>query len=106
MASAQNQHNLHWTNPTTYTDGSPFDATTKTAGYTIQLDGTGAVSIPLAFGTSFDLATLAAYQALKRGSHTVALSIVDKDGGVSDYSTAATFQVNVAPSAPSAVSVT
>lgn len=94
---------LSWTNPTQYTDGSPYDASTANAGYVIALDGLGAVAIPLAFGTSFDLSTLAAYQALKRGSHTVALAVVTKEGMQSDFSSATTFQIAVPAMAPTSL---
>lgn len=96
MASV-NPKNLNWTNPTTYTDGTPY-AQTDNAGYTLQLDATPAVSIPLAWGTGFDLTTLASYKALKSGTHTVAIAVVSKAGFTSDFSAPATFQVAVAPS--------
>lgn len=95
---------LSWTNPTAYTDGSPY-AQSDNAGYTIQIDGTGAVSIPLAFGTSFDLTTLAVFPTLKRGSHTVALAVVSKEGMQSAFSTAASFPVTVPPNSPTNLAV-
>lgn len=94
-----NPKTLSWTNPTTYTDGSAYPQADN-AGYTIQLDGTGTVSVPLAFGTSFDLSTLSAYTALKRGTHTVALQVVSKAGLASAFSTPASFQVEVPPNPP------
>lgn len=62
-----NPHVLTWTNPTTNTDSSPYDVAAENAGYTVQLDGAGAVSIPLAAGTSFDLATVAEFASLPSG---------------------------------------
>lgn len=90
---------LTWQNPASYTDGSAY-AQADNAGYTIKIDSEPAVSIPLPWGTSFDLSTLAAYQALKRGSHTVALAAVSKEGLASDFSTPVTFPIAVAPMAP------
>jgi hypothetical protein len=99
-----NPKTLTWTNPTQYTDGSAYPQSDN-VGYTIKFDGVGAVAIPLAYGTTFDLSSLAAYQALKRGSHTVALAAVSKAGIESAFSTPATFQIEVAPVAPSNLSV-
>lgn len=90
---------LTWQNPATYTDGSAY-VQADNAGYTLKIDGDPSVSIPLAWGTSFDLATLAAYQALKRGTHSVSLAAVSKEGLASDFSTPVTFPVAVAPVAP------
>lgn len=96
--------NLTWANPTTYVDGSAYGQTDN-AGYTLQIDGQGAVSIPLAWGTSFDIATLAAYQSLKRGQHGVSLAAVSKEGLASDFSTPVTFPIAVAPMAPTHLAV-
>ncbi len=102
-----NPHTISWVNPTTFTDGSAY-AQTDNAGYTLQIDGVGAVSIPLAFGTSFDLSTLAAYQALKKGTHTVALAAVAaaaSGGQTSAFSNVSTFQISVPPSAPTSLAI-
>lgn len=98
MASV-NPKNLNWTNPTTYTDGTPYGQADN-AGYTLQLDTTPAVSIPIGWGTGFDLTTLASYKALTSGPHTVAIAVVSKAGIASDFSTPATFQVSGKPSTP------
>lgn len=103
MASV-NPKNISWVNPTTYTDGTIYSQTDN-AGYTLQLDTTPAISIPLAWGTTFDLTTLTSYKALKRGAHTVSVAVVSKAGIQSDFGTPATFQVEVAPSAPTAIVV-
>lgn len=103
MASV-NPKSVSWTNPTTYTDGSTY-AQTDNAGYTLQLDSTPSISIPLAWGTSFDLTTLSAYTSLKKGSHTVSVAAVSKDGIPSAFGTPATFQVAVAPNSPTNVVV-
>lgn len=97
-------HTLTWTNPTQYTDGTTY-ASTDNAGYTLQLDGVGVVSIPLAWDTKFDMATLAAFQALKRGPHTAALAVVSKAGEVSAFSSPASFSREVPAMAPTNLSV-
>lgn len=94
-----NPRTLTWTNPTTRVDGTPY-AQADNAGYEIQLDGEGAVSIPLAWGTSFDLTTLSAYQDLRSGNHTIALAAVSKEGLKSAYSSPSTFQIAMAPRSP------
>lgn len=94
---------LTWVNPTAREDGTTYDAKTENAGYTIQVDGTAAVSIPLAFGTSFDLTTLGLFVDLKQGNHTAALAAVDKAGGQSAFSGAVTFPRNYSPRAPTAL---
>lgn len=101
--AAINPKKLNWTNPTAYTDGSVYAAATDNAGYTLQLDGVGAVSIPLAFGTSYDLTSLDPYKTLKRGTHTLALAAVSKEGIQSDFSPPLSFQIAVAPVAPTAL---
>lgn len=103
MASVNPKH-VNWVNPTTYTDGSAYDQSDN-AGYTLQLDGVGAVSIPLAWGTSFDLTSLGQYKDLKRGDHTVAVAVVSKAGVQSDFSVPATFSIEVPPMAPTSVVV-
>ncbi len=96
---------ISWVNPTTNTDGTAYDGATQNAGYTLQLDGVGQVSIPLAYGTSFDMNTLAAFKALKSGYHTAALQVVTKQGVASDFSGAVTFSVAATPLAPSNLAV-
>lgn len=98
-------HVINWTNPTTNDDGTPYDGETMNAGYELRLDGVGAVSLPLRYGTTFDMATLAAFASLKNGNHTVALAVVTKDGGRSEYSNAVTFPLDRKPTAPTAVGV-
>lgn len=95
---------VSWANPTTYTDGSAYGQADN-AGYTLQLDGVGAISVPLAWGTSFDISTLAAFAALKRGSHKVAVAAVSKEGAQSDFSAPASFPVVFPPMAPTSVAV-
>ena len=96
--------NLNWTDPTQNTDDSAFDPTTL-AGIQISIDASAAVSVPLTSGTSYDMATLAAYQSLKPGAHAVALALVTKQGAVSDYSNTVSFSVGLVPKPPVAVDV-
>lgn len=96
---------VSWVNPTTYADGSPLNGQQEIAGYGIKVDGQGEVSVPSGYATSFDLTTLAVWTTLKRGSHTVAVSVVAKDGGESDFSGATTFPIIVKPSPVTSVSV-
>jgi hypothetical protein len=95
---------VKWDNPTAYTDGSTYGQQDN-AGYTIQLDGVGAISVPLAWGTSFDISTLSAYAALKRGTHKVAVAAVSKEGAQSDFSAPSPFPVVFPPMAPTNVQV-
>lgn len=91
---------VSWTNPTVYTDGTPYTQADN-AGYTVQVDGAGQISVPIAWATSFDLGTLAGWPSLSVGTHTVSVAVVSKDGVQSDYAPAATFQV--VPRKPSVV---
>lgn len=97
-------HTLTWENPTTNTDGTPY-APADNAGYELAIDGSGAVGIPLAYGTSFDLNSLTAFTSLKSGSHSIALRVVSKQGVASDFSSAATFLVTPTPMAPKNLAV-
>lgn len=96
---------VSWINPTARNDGTAFNAQSETAGYEIQLDGAGQVSVPNGYATSFDLATLSVYDGLKHGTHSVAVDVVAKDGSKSVFSQAASFQVVVAPLAPTNLQV-
>ena len=91
---------LSWVNPTQYTDGVTYDAQNQNAGYELDVDSQPAVSIPLQFGTSFDLTTLASWSSLKSGPHTVALAVVTKGGVVGLFSNPATFPFEAPPMAP------
>jgi hypothetical protein len=101
---AMQPHILSWVNPTANTDGSAYTQSDN-AGYTIEIDGTGTVSIPLAWGTSFDLSTLAEWSTLKSGTHTVALAVVSTAGVSSAYSAPATFSVLSVPNPPTGLAV-
>jgi hypothetical protein len=96
---------LTWTNPTKYTDGTDYSHESAGAGYELSLDGAAAaVSLPFAFGTTFDMNELEQYRALKGGSHTVGLRVVTKAGVASEYAVA-TFQVALVPMAPASLAV-
>lgn len=98
---------MTWTNPTTDTDGNPYGQGDN-AGYSIMVDGQPAVSVPLAWGTSFDLAQLAAVQALKSGSHTAQLALISSPakGGVTGlYTAPVMFSVYATPNAPANLSI-
>ena len=95
-----NPKTLSWNNPTTNTDGTPYNAATDNGGYTILVDGKQTLSGPLSFGTSFDLRTLAAFEALPAGSHTLQLEVVTKTGVASAPSAAITFLAVAIPNAP------
>ena len=92
-------HTMTWTNPTTNTDGTPY-LQADNAGYELAIDSQPAVSIPLAYGTSFDLNALNAFADLKSGLHTIALRVVSKQGVASDFSAPLTFPVVGTPMAP------
>lgn len=97
--------NLVWSNPTTTTDGTVYDPATQQAGISVVLDGAAAVSVPSLGASNFDLSTLAAYQALKSGNHTVAIDVVTKAGVHSALTAATTFPVGDTPSAPTGLSI-
>ena len=101
-----NPKTISWTNPTSREDGTPYDAATENAGYELALANPAGgalvpfISIPLAFGTSFDVSSAAAYQALPSGQYEFALAVTSKEGLSSKYSNRTPFQVAAVPSAP------
>lgn len=98
-------HTISWVNPTTNTDGTPFAATTDTAGYEIAIDGAAAVSMPIGYATTFDLSTLAVWPTLKSGNHTVSIAITTKEGETSAPSNVVTFPVLGTPQAPTNLAI-
>lgn len=101
----QNPHVISWVNPTQNTDGSAL-AATGIAGYELSIDGAPAVGLPLtAEATSFDMSTLASFDALKSGAHSVTLAVVSTAGAVGAPSTAASFSLNPVPGQPTGVAV-
>ncbi len=100
-----NPHTLTWTNPTQNTDGSAMPAS-EFAGYQLSFDGNPAVSIPLTSeSTTFDMGSLAAYEALKSGTHAVTIAVVSDQGIVGVASNAASFSVAPIPGAPTGAAV-
>jgi hypothetical protein len=96
---------LSWVNPTARADGSAYTQA-QNAGYEIQFDGVGQVSVPVAWGTSFDLSTLAAFTALPVGTHQLGLAVVDTGGLVSSYTTISFPKFSGSPPlAPTAVAL-
>lgn len=110
MAEVLNPRVLSWVNPTQALDQTgktvAWDPATDLAGVEIQLDGAGAVSVPLAaVADAFDLTTLAAYEELPVGTHTVALAVTTKEGVSSDFSVPVTFLTGVVPLAPTGLTL-
>ncbi len=100
-----NKTKLSWTNPTQNTDGSAYNHQTQGAGYELAFDrGEAVVTLPFAFGTSFDMADLDAYIALKSGDHIVGLRVVSREGARSAYAEA-TFRKVAVPMAPASLAV-
>jgi hypothetical protein len=97
---------LTWVNPTTRLDGTPYNGASENAGYEISIDDQPAVSVPLQWGTSFELNSLALYSELKHGTHKVELIAVDKGGRRSPESAPTTFQTYSPPSAPTNLAAT
>lgn len=110
MATPINIKGVSWKDPTSAKDQNgqtvAWDAATDRAGMSIKLDGTGVVSVPVAAGVStFDLRTLAAYQALQPGPHTLGLAEVTKEGIVGEYASDVPFLVGFVPGAPTEVAL-
>lgn len=100
------QYIITWDNPTTNTDGSPYNAEQDNAGYELAFDNSpAAVALPFAFGTEFDLKTLEAFQSLTPGTHSVRLRVVNKGGIASDWTGGAPFQIYGTPLAPTNLAV-
>jgi len=106
-----NPTTIFWANPTSRTDGTPYGQADN-AGYELAITGaatpppaTGQIAIPLAFGTSFDVSTLAAYQGLSTGDYDFYLRVVDKNGLVSGWSNAAPFSRAMAPMVPTNLTI-
>ncbi len=99
-------HTINWVNPVSRADGTAYTQA-QNAGYTLAFDGNNTVSVPLAWGTSFDMSTTSAFEALTVGSHTVSIASVDTGGLQSAFSTVVTFSVlpKSPPLAPTGVVV-
>lgn len=101
---AVNQSKISWHNPAVRTNGQALSQN-DSAHYVVSFDGGPAIPLPLKYGTSFDLATLAQYKALTPGNHTVALAMVDTNGLQSAFSAPASFTIASAPAAPAALTI-
>lgn len=95
---------LTWSNPTEYVDGTPYTQADN-AGYLIKIDNVADIAIPMGWATTFDIGTLAAYKALKAGSHTVTIAVVSKAGQASAYGPVVTFKIAVAPYHPTTITL-
>lgn len=93
---------LSWTNPAQNVDGTTFDPATDQVGISIVLDGAAAFPVASGSASSIDLTSIAAFKALKPGSHTVAIDVVNKAGVHSALTAAATFLIDAAPAVPNA----
>lgn len=96
---------ISWDNPTTNVDGTPYNHATQGVGYEFALNSEQPLlTLPFAFGNSFDMNTVEAYTNLGYGTHTVRLRVVSRNGGTSAWASA-TFLKAPAPSAPANLAV-
>lgn len=93
-----------WTNPTHDKDGNPYTEADH-AVYLVTVDNGAPITLPLTWGTNYDLGTLAEVQALKSGQHTAVIVSKSKKG-VAGVPAAATFLVNPTPAAVGNFSIT
>lgn len=93
-----------WSNPTHDRDGNAYGEADH-AAYLLSLDGGAAFTLPLVWGTNFDLGTLPAVQALNSGTHSATIASLSKKGVVGVPS-AATFSVSPTPAAVGNFSIT
>lgn len=93
-----------WSNPTHDKDGTPYSEADHD-GYMVSFDGGALVRLPLTWGTSFDLGTLAEAQMLKAGAHTATIATKSKKGVVG-LAASATFQTAPTPAAVGNFSIT
>jgi hypothetical protein len=110
MGTIVNPTKVTWVDPTTGTDATgatvPWDATTDRAAVEIQFDGVGVVDVPVSTGVdTLDLTTVAAFEALPAGAHSLTMAEVTKEGTVGKASAATTFSVDhtITPDAPTSV---
>lgn len=96
---------ISWDNPTTNVDGSAYNHATQGVGYELALNSEQPLlTLPFAFGNSFDMNSIEQYVALGYGTHTVRLRVVSRNGGTSAWASA-TFLKAPAPSAPANLAV-
>jgi hypothetical protein len=107
-----NPKNLNWTWPTTAVDQNGQSvalALSDIAAVEIQFDGGAVIDVTAVTGASgpqasLILATLAAYQALPPGTHTVDIAARTAEGAVGGFSAPVSFLIAVVPVAPTAIS--
>lgn len=96
---------ISWDNPTTTVNGGPYNHATDGVGYELALNSEQPLlTLPFAFGNSFDMNAIEAYRNLDYGTHTVRLRVVSRNGGASAWASA-TFLKAAAPSAPTNLAV-
>jgi hypothetical protein len=101
---------LRWQGPTQYEDGSAFGAA-DFAGFTFDIDGAPAVSVPLGWDNDgsyeYEITSLVPPPpAGQRAEHTVRMYTVARNGRTSAPSDPATFVVDLrVPRAPFGVAV-
>lgn len=113
MALPVNPKTLSWTWPTTAKDQNGNSvplALTDIAAVEVQFDGGAVIDVTAVTGASgpqasLILATLAAYQALSAGTHTVDVAARTTGGSIGGFSAPVTFLIAVVPDAPTAVSL-
>ncbi len=108
MGTIVNPKTATVTDPTTATDATgatvAWDPSTDKAGYAVSIDGAAVVDVPVAAGVNtIDLTSLAAYEALPAGAHSLTVADVTKEGVTGKQSAAVTFSVDktITPDAPS-----
>lgn len=107
-----NPKNLNWTWPTVAVDqngASVALAPSDIAAVEVQFDGGAVIDVTSVTGASgpqaaLVLASLAAYQALKPGTHTVDIAARTAEGAVGGFSAPVSFLIAVVPAAPTALS--
>lgn len=113
MALPTNPKTLSWTWPTTAKDQNGATvplALSDIAAVEVQFDGGTPIDVTAVTGASgpaasLILATLAAYQALTAGTHTVDIAARTAEGSVGGFSAPISFLIAVVPDAPSAVAL-
>lgn len=102
---------LRWSGPTTYTNGQAFTQADY-AGFEVQVNGEGAVALPVQWAPSneyqLELADLAAVEAQAGEIRTfaVALRTVASNGQTSDWSAPLSFSLDLrVPNPPTSLAV-
>lgn len=104
MAGVRNPSVLKWRHDGKNIDGSDFDAA-KFGGWQLDLNGEGAVSVPLAWETDGQYEAPIEALELPEGDYTARLRLVTRDGVQSDWSNTVQFEIRAVPTAPLELSV-